>query len=335
MIQLQNVQLQLGSKVLLDQADMTIHPGQNWGIIGSNGAGKSSLFKLLLGIVHEDSGQCSVPQHWKIAHMAQEVGSTNQTALDYVLDGDEELRQLEQEIERSQHDGEKLATLYGKLETIDGYSAQSRAQRLLHGLGFATTDDSRPVKDFSGGWRIRLNLAKALMCRSDLLLLDEPTNHLDLDATVWLEQWLQAYPGTLLIISHDRDFLDNVIEGIVSFEGGKLISYTGNYSSYEKQKAERLAQQAQAFEKQQERMAEIENFVRRFRAKASKAKQAQSRLKELERMEKIAPAHIDSPFSFRFPLPEKIPSTIINIAHNVGGAGGDHDALVCPAAIGD
>ncbi|VUD48194.1 putative ABC transporter ATP-binding protein YheS [Thalassocella blandensis] len=314
MIQLQSVQLQLGTKVLLDHVDMTIHPGQNWGIIGANGAGKSSLFKLLLGEVHEDSGTCAIPSHWQIAHMAQEVGSTTQSAIDYVLDGDEELRQIERDIEAHQDDGEKLATLYGRMETIDGYSARSRAQRLLHGLGFAISDDNRPVKDFSGGWRIRLNLAKALMCRSDLLLLDEPTNHLDLDATVWLEQWLQAYPGTLLIISHDRDFLDNVINGIVSFEGGKLISYSGNYSAFEKQKAERLAQQSQAFEKQQERISEIEDFVRRFRAKASKAKQAQSRLKELERMEKIAPAHIDSPFSFRFPLPDKIPSTIINLS---------------------
>lgn len=318
MIQLQDIQLQLGTKVLLDGADMTIHPGQNWGIIGTNGAGKSSLFKLLLRQIHEDGGSCSIPAHWRVAHMAQEVGSTASSAIDYVLDGDEELREIERAIDsestKDQTDGEKLATLYGKMETIDGYSARARAQRLLNGLGFSTLDEQRPVKDFSGGWRIRLNLAKALMCRSDLLLLDEPTNHLDLDATVWLENWLQAYPGTLLIISHDRDFLDNVINGIISFEGAKLITYTGNYSAFERQKAERIAQQSAAFEKQQERMAEIENFVRRFRAKASKAKQAQSRLKELERMEQIAPAHLDSPFSFRFPLAEKTSSTLINLS---------------------
>lgn len=318
MIQLQSVQLQLGSKVLLEQADLTVHPGQNWGIIGANGAGKSSLFKLLLGLVHEDGGHCQIPQQWNIAHMAQEVGSTSDSALDYVLQGDEELCAIEQAItkenQKSSANGEKLAALYSQMETIDGYSARARAQKLLHGLGFKASDDARPVNDFSGGWRIRLNLAKALMCRSDLLLLDEPTNHLDLDATVWLEQWLQAYPGTLLIISHDRDFLDNVVDGIVSFEAQKLIAYTGNYSAFERQKAERLAQQNIAFNKQQERVKEIEDFVRRFRAKASKAKQAQSRLKELERMEKIAPAHVDSPFSFRFPPADKTSSTLVNLS---------------------
>ncbi|MFT5083877.1 MAG: ATP-binding cassette subfamily F protein 3 [Lentisphaeria bacterium] len=326
MIQLLGVHLQRGVKMLLDQADLTIHPGQKWGLIGANGSGKSTLFSMLLGKVHEDAGQCLVPKQWQISHMAQEVGTSRQTALDYVVDGDHELRLVQAAIDNADNHGEKLATLFGKMEAMDGYTAVARAQRLLHGLGFKTEDDQRPVNDFSGGWRIRLNLAKALMCRSDLLLLDEPTNHLDLDATVWLEQWLLNYKGTLLIISHDRDFLDNVINSIVSLDNQKLVAYSGNYSAYELQKAERLAQQSAAFAKQQERVAEIEDFVRRFRAKATKAKQAQSRLKELERMEKIAPAHIDSPFTFRFPEPDKIPNTLITLSEAAIGYKTDADS---------
>ncbi|PCK07681.1 MAG: ABC transporter ATP-binding protein, partial [Alteromonadaceae bacterium] len=314
MIQLDKVHLQRGIKVLFNNADLTIHPGQKWGLIGANGTGKSSLFKLLTGELHEDAGHCKIPKYWKISHMAQEVGTSQQDALNYVIDGDAELREVENAIENSQDDGQQLAKFYGQMEHIDGYTAASRAQRLLVGLGFSTEDESRAINDFSGGWRIRLNLAKALMCRSDLLLLDEPTNHLDLDATLWLEQWLQSYDGTLLIISHDRDFLDNVVQAIASLENTLICSYVGNYSAYERQRAERLAQQSAAHSKQQVRIAEIEDFVRRFRAKATKAKQAQSRLKELERMEKIAPAHIDSPFSFRFPEPEKIPQNLIHLS---------------------
>jgi len=318
MIQLQALGLQLGSKILLEKADLTVYPGQKWGIIGANGSGKSSLFKLLLGELQPDSGSLSIPRDWILAHMAQEVGHQERRALDYVIDGDEGLRELEALIAQ-ETDGEELARLYGRLEAIDGYTADARAQKLLRGLGFSATDAMRNVTEFSGGWRIRLNLARALMCRSDLLLLDEPTNHLDLDATVWLEQWLKQYSGTLLIVSHDRDFLDNVVGNIVNFENTRLISYSGNYSAYERQKAERLANQAAAFAKQQERIAEIEDFVRRFRAKASKAKQAQSRLKELERMEKIAPAHIDSPFNFRFPEPDRVPQQLLNFAEaNIG-----------------
>ncbi|MBC6904730.1 ATP-binding cassette domain-containing protein [Saccharophagus sp. K07] len=318
MIQLQALGLQLGSKILLEKADLTVYPGQKWGIIGANGSGKSSLFKLLLGELQPDSGSLSIPRDWILAHMAQEVGHQERRALDYVIDGDEGLRELEALIVQ-ETDGEELARLYGRLEAIDGYTADARAQKLLRGLGFSATDAMRNVTEFSGGWRIRLNLARALMCRSDLLLLDEPTNHLDLDATVWLEQWLKQYSGTLLIVSHDRDFLDNVVGNIVNFENTRLISYSGNYSAYERQKAERLANQAAAFAKQQERIAEIEDFVRRFRAKASKAKQAQSRLKELERMEKIAPAHIDSPFNFRFPEPDRVPQQLLNFAEaNIG-----------------
>jgi ATP-binding cassette, subfamily F, member 3 len=310
MIQLQNLSLQLGSKFLIDHSDLTIFPGHKWGVIGVNGSGKSSLFKLLLGQLQSDSGSLQIPKDWRLAHMAQEVGASDRTALDYVLDGDAEFRALEAQMAECE-DGERLALLFSDFEAIGGYTAASRAGRLLHGLGFALGDDARPVSDFSGGWRIRLNLAQALMCRSDLLLLDEPTNHLDLDATFWLEEWLQAYKGTLLIISHDRDFLDNTVGAIVSFEGGKLISYSGNYSAFERQKAERLSQQQLAFNKQQARIGEIEDFVRRFRAKASKAKQAQSRLKELERMEKLAPAHVDSEFSFRFPTPEREVQTLL------------------------
>ncbi len=321
MIQLQALGLQLGTKILLEKADWTVYPGQKWGIIGANGSGKSSLFKLLLGELQADSGSFGVPKDWVLAHMAQEVGDQERSAVDYVIDGDAELRALEARI-ATEHDGEALAGLYSQLEAADGYTADARARKLLYGLGFAGVDAGRSVTEFSGGWRIRLNLAKALMCRSDLLLLDEPTNHLDLDATLWLEQWLKQYPGTLLIVSHDRDFLDNVVNNIVNFENTRLITYSGNYSSYEKQKAERLANQAAAFTKQQERVAEIEDFVRRFRAKATKAKQAQSRLKELERMEKIAPAHVDSPFTFRFPEPERIPQQQLNFAHaNMGYPG--------------
>ena len=320
MIQLQALGLQLGTKILLEKADLTVYPGQKWGIIGANGSGKSSLFKLLLGELHADSGTLNIPKDWVLAHMAQEVGHQQRSALNHVIDGDAELRALEQRI-AVEESGEELALLYSRLEAMEGYTAQARAQKLLHGLGFASTDAERQVTEFSGGWRIRLNLAKALMCRSDLLLLDEPTNHLDLDATLWLEQWLKQYTGTLLIVSHDRDFLDNVVDNIVNFENARLVTYSGNYSAYEKQKAERLANQTAAFAKQQERVAEIEDFVRRFRAKATKAKQAQSRLKELERMEMIAPAHVDSPFDFRFPEPERVPQQLLNFAHAFMGYG--------------
>ncbi len=324
MIQLQQVGLQLGTKILLDNVNLTVHAGQKWGLIGANGSGKTSLFKLLLGQLQSDSGSCEVPRQWRIAHMAQEVHASGRSALDYVLDGDTELRRLETAIAQAdaQGEGETLARLFGELEAIDGYSAPARAQQLLHGLGFVGKDDTgRAVQDFSGGWRIRLNLARALMCPSDLLLLDEPTNHLDLDATLWLEQWLQRYPGTLLIISHDRDFLDNVVGGIISFENKQLITYNGNYSAFERQRAERLAQQQASFEKQQQRIAEIDDFVRRFRAKATKAKQAQSRLKELERMEKIAPAHIDSPFHFVFPVAAKSSQNQITLSEASIGYG--------------
>ncbi len=318
MIQLQNVSVQRGTKFLLDGADLTIYPGQKVGLIGANGTGKSTLFQLLLGQLHSDTGSLDIPKQWRVAHMAQEVGHTSRSALDYVLDGDSELRRLERAIATAlqdpEHNGEALAHLYSDMENIHAYTAPSRAQQLLNGLGFAPGDDQRPVSDFSGGWRIRLNLAQALMCPSDLLLLDEPTNHLDLDATLWLEEWLKRYAGTLIIISHDRDFLDNIVDRIVNIEKQKLDNYSGNYSAFERQRAEKLAQQQASFEKQQERIAHVESYIRRFRAQATKARQAQSRIKELERMEKIAPAHIDSPFTFTFKCHDKMSVPLVHIA---------------------
>ncbi|GAB2583556.1 ABC-F family ATP-binding cassette domain-containing protein [Nitrincola alkalisediminis] len=316
MIQLQNLSIQRGVQLLLDEANLTLHSGWKVGIIGSNGVGKSTLFQLLLGKLHADAGDLLMPSHLTLSHMAQEVVGSDQSAIDYLLDGDLRLRELQTELQQaeSHHESaQRIGELHAELESIDGYRAEARAHQLLSGLGFKPTDANRSVASFSGGWRIRLNLARALMCRSDLLLLDEPTNHLDLDATLWLEQWLKSYPGTLLLISHDRDFLDNVVSHIVHMSAKKLTLYKGNYTAFERALAERLSQQQAAFEKQQERIEQIESFVRRFRAKASKAKQAQSRLKELERMEQIAPAHIDSPFSFSFQCSDKISSPLLTL----------------------
>ncbi|MFG1488889.1 ATP-binding cassette domain-containing protein, partial [Oceanospirillum sp. HFRX-1_2] len=298
MITLEGLSLQRGSLSLLQNTSLIIHRGQRIGVVGSNGAGKSSLFKLLLGELHQDAGDLLIPAQLRIAHMAQEVHARDKTALEYVLDGDKPLRKVQDALAKAEAEGDNhaIARLHAELETLDGYTAPNRAEQLLLGLGFTMEQTQQPVQSFSGGWRIRLNLAQALLMPSDLLLLDEPTNHLDLDATLWLENWLKQYPGTLLLISHDRDFLDSVVEHIAHFEQQKINLYRGNYSAFEVMRAQRLAQQQAQFEKQQTRIAEIENFVRRFKAKASKAKQAQSRVKELERMEKIAPAHVDSPF---------------------------------------
>ena len=323
MISLSDIELRRGTKVLLKDAELVIHPGQHIGIIGANGCGKSSLFKLLLGKIAPDAGNLFIPSDWNIAHMAQELASTNSSALDYVLDGDPELRRTEAAIEQALQleDNDRLATEYEKMDVINGFDAQYRAEQLLHGLGFHQSEVGRPVSSFSGGWRIKLNLAQALMSPSDLLMLDEPTNHLDLDATLWLEQWLKVYPGTLLIISHDRDFIDNVVERIVHIEREQSISYKGNYSDFERVRAERLALHQASFEKQQKRRKDVEAFVARFRYKASKAKQAQSRIKELERMGNIAPAHIDSPFYFKFPEPKKAHSALVNITQSELGYG--------------
>ena len=313
MISLRNIVLLRGVQRLLDNASLTVNPGRHVGVIGRNGCGESSLFQLLLGHVQLDAGDMSIPSGWRVAHMAQEVSSSDRTALEYVLDGDTELRRVQGEIALAevQQDNNLLAHLYAELEILHGYDAEYRAEQLLHGLGFVQSQCDLPVNSFSGGWRIRLNLAQALIARSELLLLDEPTNHLDLDATLWLEQWLKSYPGTLLIISHDRDFLDNVVDEIVHIENALLNCYRGNYSAFEKLRAMRLSEQKADYDKQQRRIAEIEDFVRRFRAKATKARQAQSRLKELERMEQISLAHVDSPFHFNFRDSEKISSPLL------------------------
>ncbi|WP_339671751.1 ATP-binding cassette domain-containing protein [Dasania marina] len=323
MIKLDSVSLQRGSKILLEQASAVFHTGHKNALIGGNGSGKSSLFQLILGQLSSDSGSVSIPRQWRIAHMAQEVATSQRPALDYIIDGDLELRRIEQALQQAEHSEQHLliASLHEQLDDIDGYNAKVRAVQLLLGLGFNISDAQKPANSFSGGWRIRLNLAQALMSPSDLLLLDEPTNHLDLDAELWLEQWLQNYSGSLLLISHDRDFIDSVCDGIVHIENQQLTTYSGNYSAFERQRAERLAQQQANYEKQQQRIGEISDFVRRFRAKATKAKQAQSRLKELARMEEIAPAHIDSPFNFSFPEPDRFSDPLLNISHGQLGYG--------------
>ncbi|ALO45172.1 ATP-binding cassette domain-containing protein [Pseudohongiella spirulinae] len=321
MINLTNARLMRGEHVLLESASLTIHKGQKAGIIGRNGAGKSSLFACLTGQVALDEGELQMPEGLRCAWMKQETLGSDCSALDHVIDGDSQFRQIELALEKAEadHDGHEIARLHNELDKIDGYSVRVRAEQLLSGLGFKTEEFDNPVGSFSGGWRIRLNLAAALMSPSDLLLLDEPTNHLDLEATIWLEQWLNRYPGTLLLISHDRSFLDKVIDHVISFEQKDLFMYRGNFSAYEIQRAERLAQQQAALEKQQRRKAEIEDFVRRFRAKASKARQAQSRLKELARMQDIAPAHIDSPFRFEFFKPSQTASDLLSIKKAVIG----------------
>ena len=316
MIRLQNLILQRGPQRLLEGAELTLHPGQKVGLVGANGAGKSSLFALLLGEFTPDGGDCQIPPDWRIAHMRQEVDTLDRLAVDYVLDGDAELRRVQAALHAAEaaHDGTALARLHVELDNADGYTADARARKLLAGLGFANEQMDLPVSSFSGGWRMRLNLAQALMCPSDLLLLDEPTNHLDLDAILWLEAWLKGYPGTLMLISHDRDFLDEVVGHVVHVEQRKLTLYRGGYSAFERARAERLAQQQQAFEKQQAQREHMEDFIRRFKAKASKARQAQSRIKALERLEELAPAHIDSPFDFAFREADKVSSPLLDLA---------------------
>ncbi|ALG67386.1 ATP-binding cassette domain-containing protein [Beggiatoa leptomitoformis] len=315
MITLRNLSLQRGTKPLLSNVDITLFRGQKVGIVGANGCGKSSLFALLLGELHADQGDIDFPPTVSIAHVAQETPALDMSAIDYVLEGDAELKTIEQAlvIAQQNHDGMHEAELHARFDAIGGYTARARAAQLLSGLGFATSDEEKSVRAFSGGWRMRLNLAQALMCRSDLLLLDEPTNHLDLDAVLWFEQWLKRYEGTLLLISHDRDFLDNVVNTIAHFYQQQITLYTGNYESFERQRAAKLALQQAAYQKQQREISHIHSFVERFRYKASKAKQAQSRLKALERMEVIGAAHVDSPFHFEFLPPPQMPHTLINL----------------------
>ena len=308
---------------MLENVNLTVQPGQRVAIVGANGAGKSSLFKLLLGQLAAEQGGASLPGGCRIAHMAQEVEASARSARDFILDGDFELRRLERELAEAEARGDDhaIAHAHGELDLHEAWSAPRRAEALLRGLGFADSDAERPVSAFSGGWRIRLNLAQALMRPSDLLLLDEPTNHLDLDACLWLENWLRRYSGTLLFISHDRDFMDRVATHLVHFDQKKLVLYTGNYSAFEVQRSERLAQQQAGFERQQARIAEIQRFIDRFKAKATKTKQAQSRVKALERMERIAPAHVDSPFGFDFPMADKVSNPLLSIRHGVAGHG--------------
>ena len=315
MLQAKNLGVRRGVKLLFDGASFQIHPGQKVGITGANGTGKSSLFALILKQLHADAGDCSYPDNWVVAHVSQELADSEQQAIEFVLDGDAELRQVQRDIDTAEknNDGIQVATLHGQLDNIDGYTASSRASQLLAGLGFKASDESRAFNEFSGGWQMRLNLARALMCRSDLLLLDEPTNHLDLDTIIWLESWLSAYRGTLLLISHDRDFLNNICTHIAHLEQQQIQLYTGNYSAFERIRAERLANQQSEYVKQQRHIAHIESYIERFRAKATKAKQAQSRLKALERMQTIAPAHVDSPFHFSLFEPEKIPNSLLHM----------------------
>lgn len=315
MLNFNNVSLRRATRILFSNTTFTLYKGQKVGLTGANGTGKSSLFAMLLNQLQIDEGDFSMPPGLEIAHVAQETPAVNHSAIDYVMDGDKALRQIQQQLVNAeqQNDGVRLAECHTTLEHIGGYTAQARASRLMNGLGFMTLQEQNPVKTFSGGWRMRLNLAQALMCRSDVLLLDEPTNHLDLDAVIWLQDWLGKYTGTLLLISHDRDFLDAITDHIIHIEQSKAEIYTGNYSAFEKMRAEKLAQQHTAFVKQQHEIGHIQNFITRFKAKATKAKQAQSRVKVLEKMQIISQAHVDSPFNFSFPAPKKMPNPLLQI----------------------
>ncbi|MDF2785126.1 MAG: transporter ATP-binding protein [Pantoea eucrina] len=323
MIVFSALQIRRGTTVLLDNATATINPGQKVGLVGKNGCGKSTLLSLLKGEISSDAGSVTFPGSWALAWVNQETPALSKAALEYVIDGDREYRQLESELADAnvRDDGNAIALLHGKLDAIQAWSIHARAASLLHGLGFSQEQLTRPVSDFSGGWRMRLNLAQALVCRSDLLLLDEPTNHLDLDAVIWLERWLKSYEGTLILISHDRDFLDPVVDKIIHIEQQTLIEYTGNYSSFERQRVAKLAQQQALYQSQQEKVSHLQKYIDRFRAQATKAKQAQSRIKMLERMELIAPAHVDNPFSFSFRAPESLPNPLLKMEKVTAGYG--------------
>ena len=323
MLNVNNLALRQSTELLFSDASFRIHAGQRVGVTGANGAGKSSLFSLIRGDLSADEGSLDKPGQWVVAEVRQEFEITSQPAIDYVIDGDAELRQVEAELRQaeSDEDASAIATCHERLQQIDGYQANARAARLMAGLGFAQNEINKPLSDFSGGWVMRLNLARALMCRSDLLMLDEPTNHLDLDAVIWLERWLKQYQGTLLLISHDRDFLDAVVDRVLHIERKKVDLYTGNYSAFEVQRAEKLAQQQASYEKQQQVISHMQSFITRFKAKATKAKQAQSRIKALEKMQLISPAHIDSPFHFRFKKPKSLPSSLLNLKQVAAGYG--------------
>ena len=323
MLNFTDVTLRRGPRVLFAAATFGLFRGEKVGITGENGSGKSSLLSLVRGDLHPDSGSFDMPAGLALAHVSQELVASDQAALEFVLDGDAELRTLERRIAEAEarDEGARIGELHGRYAAVGGYDARSRAGRLMHGLGFVNADEMRPVRAFSGGWRVRLNVAQALMCRSDLLLLDEPTNHLDLDAILWLERWLIEYPGTLLLIAHDREFLDRIVNRVVNIEHARARAYRGNYSSFEEQRAAELAEQSALFTRQQQQIRHMESFVERFRAQATKARQAQSRLKALERMQRIAPAHVDSPFEFEFRQPEKLPRPLLALENQSAGYG--------------
>ncbi len=315
MITLKNVTLRRSAKVLLEGASVTLNPGEKVGLVGRNGAGKSSLFALLNGNLHEDAGEYYIPAQWRMGQVAQDMPETEQGATDFVVEGDTQLGAARAEVAAAEatEDYERMANAYTALHDAGEYDAAARAQALILGLGFKTTELDKPVNSFSGGWRMRLQLARALMCPSDLLLLDEPTNHLDLDALVWLEAWLKKYEGTMVVISHDREFLDAVTNVTLHIDMGKLVRYGGNYSKFEDMRAEQMELQQNAYSKQQDKIAHLQKFIARFKAKASKAKQAQSRVKALDRMEKIAPLLSEADFSFEFKEPANLPNPMLSM----------------------
>jgi ATP-binding cassette, subfamily F, member 3 len=326
MLRFDDLALRRGPLLLLEHVDLALHAGWRVGIVGRNGAGKSSLLSLIAGELQPDAGHFERPRDWTLAFVRQEVAALDRSALDYVLDGDIEFRQLERDLGQAEdeHDGHKIGALHERLYAIDGYAAHARAGELLHGLGFTSADETRRVSEFSGGWRMRLNLAQALMCRSDLLLLDEPTNHLDLDAVVWLETWLRRYQGTLLLISHDREFLDAVVTHVLNIADQKAELFGGDLTGFERKRAERLIQHKIQYDKQQRERAHLQQFVDRFRAQATKARQAQSRIKALERMVDIAPIRAASPISFEFREPRKLPQPLLVLDDVAAGYGERH-----------
>src|ERR1700729_162909 len=323
MLNFANLSLRRGTRVLFTGATFGLFRGEKVGITGENGSGKSSLLGLVRGELTPEAGSFDMPSQLALAHVSQELAASDREAIDFVLDGDAELREIEAALIAAElaDDGVLLGELHGRYAGIGGYDPASRAPQLMHGLGVGRDDERRPVSAFSGGWRVRLNVAQALMCRSDLLLLDEPTNHLDLDAILWLERWLVDYPGTLLLIAHDREFLDRIVNRVVNIEHGRARAYRGNYSAFEEQRAAELAEQSALFTRQQQQIRHMESFVERFRAQATKARQAQSRLKALERMQRIAPAHVDSPFEFEFRQPEKLPRPLLALEDQSAGYG--------------
>ena len=322
-IQFQNLSFARGARRLVEDATLQLHAGWRVGVVGPNGSGKSSLFALLRGELAPEAGDSRMPRQWRIASVAQETSASSQPALEFVLDGDIELRNTEAALRAAEqsHDGLAVAAAHARIEAVDGYAAPARAASLLAGLGFAAGDLARSVAEFSGGWRMRLNLAQTLVSRAELLLLDEPTNHLDLDAVLWLERWLASYPGTLLLVSHDREFLDACITHVLHIDDRRLVTYAGNYSEFEQQRAAKLAVQQATYEKQQREIAHMSRFIARFRAKASKARQAQSRLKALDRLERIAAAHVDMPFDFEFGAPERASDPLIALSEVTAGHG--------------